>query len=314
MSYSSNDLHSKIKILNETIWEGRFRKEVVDYWLYNFENADQEKALYLLSKFMYFGIKEIRELLKSLYRDLYKYPIVQEVRKSLGHTLDNNQIGNSFEKILAKTRFLGLGNPSESGTHLLYFFRQENLLPRDLFIHGHEIYKRDTATDKSVIKDRSIEHYVFIDDLCSSGKQACDYSSDLLKQLKTDLPTVKTAYYALFALQGGLDKVRRDTSFNDVNAIFVLDESFKCFSDISRYFDDETPFQKDDVKQMCERYGNVIESSKPLGYNIDQLLIGFHHNVPDNTLPIIWSEGNTQKSWIPILKRYTKLDHRLTHE
>lgn len=314
MSYSSNDLHSKIKILNETIWEDRFRKEVVDCWLCNFGNVDQEKALYLLSKFMYFGIREIRELLKSLYRDLYKYPIVQEVRKSLGHTLDNNQIGNSFEKILTKTRFLGLGNPSESGTHLLYFFRQENLLPRDLFIHGHEIYKRDAANDKSVIKDRSIEHYVFIDDLCSSGKQACEYSGDLLKQLKTDLPEVKTAYYALFALQSGLEKVRRDTSFNDVNAIFILDESFKCFSDVSRYFDDETLFKKEDVKQMCEGYGNVIESSKPLGYNNDQLLLGFHHNVPDNTLPIIWSEGNARKSWIPILKRYTKLDHRLNHE
>ena len=36
-----------------------------------------------------------------------------------------------------------------------------------------------------------------------------------------------------------------------------------------------------------------------------QLLIGFHHNVPDNTLPILWFDS-PNADWRPIFRRYPK--------
>ena len=52
---------------------------------------------------------------------------------------------------------------------------------------------------------------------------------------------------------------------------------------------------------MCVKYGE--QWGDPLGYNDCQMLLGFHHNTPNNTLPIFWRE----KNWTPIFKRYAKL-------
>ena len=68
---------------------------------------------------MYFGIREMRELLKALYRDIYKYPIVERLRQSQADSLNCEHLKTLFEAERRQTRFLGVGNPSESGTHLL---------------------------------------------------------------------------------------------------------------------------------------------------------------------------------------------------
>ncbi len=71
------NLKSKIKVLNETLWDNRALNPSIEKWLVNF-STEKEKlhALYLLSKFMYFGAVPMRNLLKSLYRDFYRYPLI----------------------------------------------------------------------------------------------------------------------------------------------------------------------------------------------------------------------------------------------
>jgi hypothetical protein len=304
---------AKIKALNETIWESKAPNPKVKQWLDNFSGKSGEKygeqvhALYLLSHFIYFGEKEIRELLRSLYRDLFKYPIIKDIRERNRDTLDSLLVEREFDKELKATRFLGLGNPAESGTHLLYYFRQENALPENLFIHGHEIFKRYGDTGNLELRSNIVKRYVFIDDLCSSGSQASRYSKELLEDLKELKPDVKIMYYPLFGLQKGLGKLK-NTKFDSVEAVFMLDDSFKIFSVCSRYFiTDEKYISKEFAHKMCEKYGDQIFPSHPLGYKKNQLLLGFHHNIPNNTLPIIWSEGTTKKEWSPIFRRYQKL-------
>ena len=134
----------KVKVLNEQLWGGRANRPAIDAWLDNFDMPGNETqrerlhALFLLSNFMYFGSKEMRELMKALYRDLYRYPVIAGIRKSNSHTTDRGLIDRLFEDELNCTRFIGVGNPSESGCHLLYYLRQENALPKNLFIHTHE--------------------------------------------------------------------------------------------------------------------------------------------------------------------------------
>ena len=141
-------LIKKLKILNETIWENKADNVRIQAWLDNFQentssnHSEQLHALYLLRQFIYFGSRQIRELLKSLFRDLFKYPIVEQIRKDNGDTTDVDFIYRRFTEELSKTRFLGMGNPSESGAHLLYYFRQENSLPKNSFIHSHQIFNR----------------------------------------------------------------------------------------------------------------------------------------------------------------------------
>src|SRR5690242_8174684 len=127
MEELQEQLINKLKTLNETIWDGKVKTPYIDAWLDNFEEdtvgitSERIHALYLLGQFMFFGDPQIRELLKAMFRDLFKYPLIEQIRRSDGNTLDLPHINARFAEELKRTRFLGVGNPAESGTHLLYF-------------------------------------------------------------------------------------------------------------------------------------------------------------------------------------------------
>jgi hypothetical protein len=95
MSLTDN-LTSKIKTLSEVLWERRALGPQLELWLANYRGlvgtAERERihALFLLSNFLYFGEREMRELIRALYRDLYKYPIIEELRRSNDDTIDSN--------------------------------------------------------------------------------------------------------------------------------------------------------------------------------------------------------------------------------
>lgn len=317
-------LFKKIKVLNETTWEFRAQRPIIDKWLENFSD-DKEKlhALYLLSQFMYFGSLQIRELLKCMYRDLFKYPIVEKIRAANSNTTDLVLLQKEFIEAEKKTRFVAMGNPSESGTHLLYFFRQENKIPKTRFINVHDILKRD---DKGVyhLVDPTITHYVFIDDFCGSGSQAINYSKDTIEEIKRLNPAIQASYLMMFTTTDGKNVVTSKTKFDYAEAVVELDESFKCFDINSRYFQKApSEIDKNYFQASCEKYGeilmrdilsqmgftepklSIIVDKSKLGWGDNQLLIGFHHNTPDNTLPIIWYDEELT-TWYPVFKRYNK--------
>src|SRR5205823_10718274 len=82
-------LWGKLRILDETIWQGKTKRAAVKTWLDNFDGkvlpAEEERllALHALSQFMWFGDRHLRVLLQSLFRDLVVYPIISEIRASL---------------------------------------------------------------------------------------------------------------------------------------------------------------------------------------------------------------------------------------
>src|ERR1044072_2154011 len=254
-------LINKLKTLDETIWEGKVKTPSIEAWLDNFiqdstgATSERIHSLYLLGHFMFFGDRQIRELLKAMFRDLFKYPLIEKIRKSEADTLDLDHINSRFAEELKETRFLGVGNAAESGTHLLYFFRQENQLRKNLFIHSHQIFTRRRVERSSTgimkwayriitairgrtlaLKYPSVKTYVFIDDVCGSGSQAEEYSTEILEDLKGLKPDARVVYLSLFATSDGLAHVRNNTLFDAADCIFELDETFKCFCSASRYF------------------------------------------------------------------------------
>lgn len=309
------DLQAKFKALDETLWEGRAQWPHVQQWMAQFQgNAvlqddEQIQMLFLASHFMYFGLPQIRALLRSLFRDLYQYKVIEQIRRSNGDTRDRTFIDEQFRQKLLATRFLGVGNPSESGSHLLYYFRQENRLGKQYFINSHEIFSRagHGGSIESKIRDASITRYVFIDDLCGSGAQASAYTQDLVRPLKEANPNIHVSYYTLFATSFGLSEVRKLNSFDEVAAVVELDESFKCFSQNSRvYKNQQAPFSKEKAELIAKSYGTTLVPQNPLGWRNGQLLIGFCHNTPDNTLPIVWFDEPDGTPWTPLFRRYPK--------
>ncbi len=301
---------ARIKVLHDTVWEAHASGPAVMGWLANFmcpPEAPSERlhALCLLSHFMYFGSRQLRALLKALYRDKYKYPIVEQVRKANRDTVDAALIQREFQKSLDATRFLGIGNPSESGVHLLYYYRQENQLQKKYFINAHEIFS--AGGGKRVLRYPDVTRYIFIDDFCGSGSQGKRYSNDILSELKAISPECVAAYHVLFATTEGLRVLRDETRFDAVECIYELDATFKCFGENSRYFSKPIEgIDKAEVEAMCRRYGDRLDSTAPLGFGDCQLLLGFHYNTPNNTLPIIWFDEPGGPPWTPIFKRYSK--------
>ena len=299
-------LVQKLKALTQYLWSDMVNWPMIAEWLKNFPEGQaggQNERLhgaFLLSQFMYFGIREMRELLKALYRDVYKYPIVERHRRSHSDSVDCKQLNALFEAELQQTRFLGVGNPSESGTHLLYYFRQENGLPRRLFINGHEVFDRTGGTATPRLKEPDIRHYVFIDDFCGSGTQATRYSASLVADIKRLNPETHVSYYVLFSTARGIERVKAGTAFDDVACVCELDETFRCFSETSRYFRNTVEaIDKEFAEAMCRNYGADLLPGHELGYDDGQLLIGFFHNVPDNTLPVIWKRQSEPIPWVP---------------
>lgn len=333
-------LTRKIYAYAQSIWKEKWTNGIDEVWLNNFECIDadlQERErvnmLYLLSRFMYFGNTEVRHLLVSVYRDLYKYPIVEKIRKDNNDTTDIAFINAEFEKERRATRFLGVGNPSESGVHLLYYFRQECNLSKENFMNASEIFTPRTILssfgslrplcewlgiqnwprNRTYIQltDRSIKRYVFIDDLCGSGTQASIYLRPIVDSVKKSNPNAVVSYFMLFGTKTGIERIQGLRLFDSVDAVFTIDTSFKAFSSDSRYFADLSHFasehaaqlDKDFSKTTAEKYGLPL-FDPALGYGDGQLLLGLFHNTPDNTLPIFWSEEN---GWEPVFKRYHKI-------
>lgn len=308
-----SELYTKIKLLNERLWENRVTKPLISRWLACFADpstsgADRELALYLLSRVIYFGETQVRELLRVLFRDHYRYPIVAEFRRAHSDTLDMSTIANAFDAELRATRFLGVGNPAESGTHLLYYFRQENQLDKDLFINTHEVFAPAQDGLQHYLRNPDIHRYIFIDDFCGSGRQATRYSEDLVQEMKTVAHrsgiSITVDYFVLCGTSDGLKRVS-ESSFDGVRCAIELDDSYRCFAFDSRCFaDDRVRDQREAAEEMSRRYGARLTPKHPLGFGNGQLLISFHHNTPNNTLPIIWSDIN----WVPIFRRYSKYE------
>jgi hypothetical protein len=308
---------TKLMILSEQLWEGRVDRRNIERWLANFigkttdVDLERQHALFLLSHVMYFAERELRELLRALFRDHYRYRVVQDIRAKFGGTTDIKRIHSEFNVALAHTRFLALGNPSESGTHLLYWFRQENRLPRELFVHPFELADRSLADPEAKLSDPKIERLVFVDDFCGSGSQAVRMADAMLPLLRrladSSGVTIDISYLVLFANTEGIARVRERKQFDSVETVFELDDSYRVFSENARQFTTVPDgISKQTARAIAETYGTVLSARWPLGFKDGQLLLAFHHNIPNNSLPILWSGQPEQEGWHGIFRRFPK--------
>lgn len=307
----------KLKLLNETIWEKKVTKNKIDNWLSNFNPDEKNDALYLLTQFIYFNEFCVEKLLESLYRDLFKYNLISKIRLQNHDTLDPLFIDNEFRRLRSRSRFVSLGNPSESSAALMGIMRKVNDLPLGLFISEGDIAN---------IQD-DIENFIFIDDLCGSGSQAVTYSEESLPKIREKFPNAKIWYLMLVATKHGKSRISQHSDFDYVDSILELDNSYKCFDINSRIFTHkEKEIDIENIKKFCSSYGiklmsSIIQKLQPgiseeelkhsaesckYGFADGQLLLGFHHNTPDNTLPIIWYNENFVE-WHPIFKRSNKV-------
>lgn len=279
------------KIIRNTsvvAWRKEISDSQIEKWLQNFDgryfnNVENERklALWLLAHFTYFSYEDVRILCKNMF-DLYLHEKLCDY--------SGNDLENHTKEIIKNTLFVGLGNDSESGNNILYYFRQENGLSKENF---------------EIDVERKYENLVYVDDVTISGRQAIQY----IKSRKID---AKNTYAALLvATEEAIDKIKKSDIGVKPIATMILDQRDKAFSESSYVFSEKRIIQlRERAKDFCELYGKIAMEGygymieHPVGFCDGQLMISFEYNTPNNTLPIFWGTGN---GWIPLFKRYEKV-------
>lgn len=314
------EIERRLRILIRQAWDNEIDWDTVGSWLNNFDGQvfDRERerdlTLFALTRFMYFSKRMMREMIRSLYRDQFRAPLIQRIRRNYGHTRDEAKLLDLYRQELQSTRFIGIGNPSESGAHLLYYFRQVNRLKKNLFIDiadamepTIEIDRAGKSTIKYVTRSAGINRLVFFDDLVGSGDQASNYLADRVTNFRRDCPDVDLRYLCLFGTKNGLARLNVPRLFNgSACCLFEIDETYKAFHAQSRPLANAPQwFSQADFERLAREYGRKLQPNCELGYANGQLMIGFSHNTPDNALPIFWEEG-VNTPWYPIFIRFDK--------
>ena len=137
------------------------------------------------------------------------------------------------------------------------------------------------------------------------------YSRQLLKDLRHVADrrqrNVEFHYYVLFADKLGYERATLHSDFSVVSAVHLLDESHRAFSPASRIYQrPRLGISADIAEGMSLQYGLNLVPESPLGFGNLQLLLAFHHNIPDNSLPILWYDQRNV-AWEPIFPRYNKV-------
>lgn len=300
--------------LSSHAWDYDKKWPEIEQWLSNFTGRCFPKeeeyllALHLLTHFIYFGNSTIREMLKACYEEQFIIPLKQEIRKANGDTTDINLINSLLIQEINKTLFIGAGNPSESGAHLLYFFRQMNNLSKERFSDFYGAFYKDQISNELHPQSALINRYIFFDDLVASGTQITGYLKDRLLQIRAANPSIKLQFMCLFATTAGLEALNTVEMFNgNAHCLFHLDDSYKVFSKKSRNFKSLKKPSRRKLKKFCQVYSTYLGFEEPhkLGYKNCQLMIGFSYNTPDNTLPIFWAKHPIY--WTPVFARYSKI-------
>lgn len=309
-----------IKKLCASAWlDAKITGLKVDRWLANFkgESADIEierrNAIHLLAQHIFIGKREIDECLRVLFEERIAYQFVQRHKNSL---TTPEAVNDALHRYLCTTtRFVGMGNPAESGTSLLYRFRQVNRLPLKVFSTPCDaveitVDKADPEKIAIVLDPPELEHLIFLDDFCGSGTQASRRVKKLVAALRSHHKSIRVSYFVLFSTQAGLETLESSGLFDEVRPVIVFDNDYKVFCNGSHYYrSGSNDVNQPVAERMMAHYGKKLVEvpGDSLGFGDCQLLMSFEHNTPNNTLPVIWAE-NPETPWYAIFPRIDKIE------
>ncbi|MDO8873583.1 MAG: hypothetical protein Q7V05_12780 [Methanoregula sp.] len=277
--------------INLAIWENKTCKDDIEEWINNFnpqKKIDVRKmAIDLLLGFIYYNEAEIRYLCKHAFSEFKRQKMKEEIKKGLSIKDAEQYFTNSVSKI----NFIG--KSGDSTAYIAYIFRQVNGLIQKNFINSIDEISSDANT------------LIIVDDIVGSGNSVINFHKSLQEaRIFEKHPDIKIYYLSLIMTEGGLKKIISiDPDFKLIYSE-LLSKNYKAFSENTCILADYSTMDREIAKLVCKKIGNFLEGEMyELGFLGSELLIGFHHNIPNNTLPLIWSNKH---DWIPLFKRWEK--------
>ena len=245
-------------------------------WLENFDKSDWSKALITLNAFEYFTTKDI---IKEFDSQLFKIEA-------------NNTNSNPRYA-------LPVGKAGKSGLAMVYYLKKTNAFVTNKV-------KILDINELESIKEQ--DNLILVDDFSGSGETIISFHDSIKDKLPKNITisAITIAYLNKAMLLLKKNKIEiygnyRQAAFSNRGSVFGYQPRMKA------------------IREFCFKYGNYIypemdyldkkTNQHPLGYSNSQALIGFEHAIPNNTLPIIWSDRkrvDTNEAWYPIFPRRTQ--------
>ena len=174
-----------------------------------------------------------------------------------------------------------VGPASKSGHMLAYFFRTATDLKSSQFMSGPQDSRLESA--------RVI---AYLDDYVGTGDQFLRWRDSFRRDLKGR--SVRELYVSLVGVDRGLERIR-ETAGIDTVCTDIRGERSDCSS-----------VPDDFLEKYSAGLYQVRGQDMWDGYGHARATVAFFYNVPNNTVPIVWSDGCNSRGqeWEPLLTRY----------
>lgn len=149
---------------------------------------------------------------------------------------------------------------------------------------------------------------VVVDDFAGSGKAATDDLRRLMQKLENSsalsayLDERRILCLFLYAFPEAIEKLNREYRKVQFISANVFDDDVRALDGNAGIFENEGELKY--ARAMLLQIGRELASQNPLGFDDMGALVCFHNTIPDNTLPIFWSNGTVNgKPWKPLFPR-----------
>lgn len=251
-------------------------------WLNQFAPDERRQMLYLLRQVRFFNSLMVREAVEWLHLNTLKQLGIE---------------GNTSE---SKRSFLitAFGNPAKSGSTLARIYRSTNRLVPTNVAHVDDIQEQ-------VEQNIDVKHIICVEDVIGSGEDMLNFLRAIDQKIGALLAERKISVIiqSVCALAEGIKKIEDEAKKLKYDASLNYYEIMdKCFSKTPEYRNIDEDWEE--IKRIAEMYGRRLRPDKPLGYGDSQMLVVFHDNCPNNTLPILWAESKDNEfGWNPLFPR-----------
>ncbi|MDB4905089.1 MAG: hypothetical protein JWQ63_4370 [Mucilaginibacter sp.] len=247
-------------------------------WLNNFQQNEWDTALTVLDALMYYT----------------NYQIIAEYEGGVKSIISQLPLD---QKIFIH----GYGDLGKSGSTMLYFFKQTPTYksnPQKFVILEH-VHKLQTQG----LRDGGV--LILLDDIIGSGKTLKTYFQHNIKhQLLKEKYSINVFVLCVAYMNESFTLLS-----SSIENITIIGSGYnKAFCSTGSVFGYRPKMLP--IREFCFRYGMPLfwlydreqknDIPHPLGFNNSQALIIFSHSVPNNTLPIFWSNKN---GWFPLYPR-----------
>jgi hypothetical protein len=191
-----------------------------------------------------------------------------------------------------------VGGTAKSGAVYSKLYADENA------IYTRNVVDLESLSTAIARAEATVRGLIVVDDFLGSGGSLAEAVRDIGGVLRIEGVRLPLVIVALLGFDRGRTTVEESARLTDVDLRLhlcrILTTEDQAFSAESRFFPDAT--EREEARTIAAEVGARLVTRNPLGWNDTQAAVVFEYNIPNNSLPILWAEG---QDWHPLFPRFS---------